>query len=296
MKIYFYIINIVTAINWLGIVNEDEICWSSLLSPPQKRLCARGGVDPVALAHAARVTIDSCQDAMKENKWGCHISRHNTHSKEHAFIQALATAHLIVSVERVCQTGEERCHKPAGSYARQMIGLEKIESKVEQSIKRHNIQVGIEKLRQATQQKCRCHGQSGACSLKTCWSESPQPEVIAQELKKEYEQAVQVATDQNEATPMKKIPLELALLTPFFTERLLFTRTQRDFCSTTKGRSCQLNGDLTSESHCRNMCCGRGHLSKSFDTVEPGKCSFEWPSTIKCEQSRTVRRHINLCL
>ena len=302
MKIYFYIITVVTAINWLGLSNinqETDICSSSLLTPPQKRLCSRGGVAPVALTHAAHTTISTRQGAMKSNKWGCHTSRHNTHSKEHAYLQALATAHLIVSVERVClSSGQKNC-QPATLYARQMVGLEKMESKLEKSIRDHNIQVGIEKLRQQTRQKCRCHGQSGSCSTKTCWTESPRPETVAMELKKEYEQAVQVATsdsDQNEATKMiKKIPLELALLTPFFSQRLLFTRQQRDFCSITKGRSCQM-GDLTSESHCRIMCCGRGHLTKSVKTLEPGKCAFEWPRTVKCEPATTVHRNVHVCL
>ena len=291
MKLQLLFVNFASAINWLGMANVDrhDVCTSSLLSPGQKRLCVRGGVEPFALSYAARVTIDTCKESMKQSRWGCRVSRHNTHSREHAYIHALATAQLVVSTERACQQGNG-CQPPV-AYARQMISLEKTQSKLERTIRRHNVAVGIEKLRKQTHQKCRCHGQSGACTTKTCWTESPQPEEIANELKAEYEQAVQV-TDQNEPN---MIPLELALLTPFFTERLLFTRTKADFCPTTKGRSCQID-DITRESHCQNFCCGRGHLTKSYRMVKGGKCTFEWPDKINCDPETTVHKQKYICL
>ena len=291
MKIQFVIINMASAINWLGMANIDraDICSSSLLSAAQKRLCSRAGVNPMALPTAARATIDTCIESMKNARWGCQMSRHNTQSREHAYINALSTAQLILSTEYTCKTGEQ-C-RPAIGYARQMIGLEKAHSKLDQVIRQHNIVVGIEKLKQSTSQKCRCHGQSGACTQKTCWTESPRPDAIAHQLKAEYDQAVQVS-NKNEAD---KVPLELALLTPFFADRLLFTRDSADFCSTTKGRTCQLD-DITKESHCQNLCCRRGHLTKHYRVQKPGKCSFEWPDKINCESSTTHHKVKNICL
>ena len=292
MKNFYTLIELTAAINWLGLAHTDgEICSSSLLSAGQKRLCDRHQINPIVIPTAAKQTIAACKQSMKSSKWGCRISRKNTESKEHAYINALSTAQLVISTERICQMGQVKNCNPK-VYAQQMISLEKTKSTLEQKIRRHNVAVGIKKLRQKTEQKCRCHGQSGACTTKTCWMESPSPLAIADELKAEYDQAVQVKSDKNEEN---LIPIELALLTPFFGERLLFTREEADYCPTTKGRACQIN-DPTKESHCQNLCCGRGYITKKFKVEKQGKCAFQWPDKITCAEPTVERRTKFICL
>ena len=284
MKLQVITINLVSAINWLGLANIDQdICSSSFLSSAQKRLCNRGKFESSLLSKAAQTTIETCQSAMKENRWGCQIKRNHRRSREHAFINALSAAQIVLSSQ------DQR--KETVQYAQQMISLEKSHSQLEQRIKQHNIQVGIKMVKQFTLQKCRCHGQSGACTTKTCWNQRPQSNEIANALKTEYDQAVQV-TDNND---VKLIPIELALLTPFFSKRLLFSRDDHDFCPTTKGRICQID-DKTKESHCDKMCCGRGHLTRQYRVYKPAKCSFEWPDKINCEERISEIKTKYICL
>ena len=285
MKLQTLIVNIVSAINWLGLAKiEQDVCSSSILSSPQKRLCNRGQLEPSLLSKAAQKTIESCQTVMRENKWGCKIKRNQRKSREHAFINALSAAQIVLSSSK-----EQR--KETIQYAQQMISLDKSNSQLEQRIKQHNVQVGIKIIKQFTYKKCRCHGQSGACTAKTCWNQKPHSDEIANALKIEYDQAVQV-TDNND---VKLVPLELALLTPFFSKRLLFSLDEYDFCPTTKGRSCQID-DQTKESHCGKMCCGRGHLIKKYRVYKPAKCSFEWPDKINCEERISQMKTKFICL
>ena len=136
MKLQVLTINLVTAINWLGLARIDQdICSSSFLSSAQKRLCDRGQLEPSFLPKAAQATIETCQLAMKESKWGCRIKRNHRRSREHAFINALSAAQIVLSSQ------EER--KETIQYAQQMIRLEKSHSQLEQRIKQHNVQVGI---------------------------------------------------------------------------------------------------------------------------------------------------------
>lgn len=292
MKIFYALLEITTAINWLGLAHfNGEICSSSLLSAGQKRLCERHQIDPIVIPTAAKQTISSCKQSMKNSKWGCRMSRKNTDSREHAYINALSTAQLAISTERMCLTGHVKNCKPT-IYAQQMISLEKAKSTLEHKIRRHNVAVGIKKLRMKTEQKCRCHGQSGACTTKTCWRESPSPLAIANELKAEYDQAVQVKSNENEEN---LIPVELALLTPFFEDRLLFVRSTTDFCPTTKGRTCQIH-DPTKESHCQKLCCDRGHIVKKYTFEKQGSCAFQWPDKITCGKSTLQTKTKFICM
>lgn len=45
------------------------------------------------------------------------------------------------------------------------------------------------------QVKCKCHGMSGSCELKTCWRAVPDLEMVGQALKEKFRAAVLV--DQN---------------------------------------------------------------------------------------------------
>ena len=131
MKLHILIINIVSAINWLGLAKiEQDVCSGSILSSPQKRLCNRGQIDPSLLTKAAQTTIESCQTVMRENKWGCKIKRNQRKSREHAFINALSAAQIVLS------SGKER-RKETIQYAQQMISLDKSNSQLEQRIKQH---------------------------------------------------------------------------------------------------------------------------------------------------------------
>ena len=276
---YFLLFTITQAFNWINLANEkpETICQSETLSPGQQRLCSRTKIGEI-LPEAIKRTISSCKETMTDKRWNCNHLRRS--SRESAYLEALSTAQLIRTAEHKCLEGN--CG--AFTHVRELIELEPM-SKLKRAIRKHNIQVGIGSIKRNT--KCRCHGQSGACTAQTCWDQS---EDVAVTLKKKYESAVQI---EKKDDPIQ-IPAELALLTPHFKNRLLYSRNDDDFCRLTRGRKCQL--EKMNGSHCSKMCCGRGFVTKETKTKRPDQCTFQWPNRIDCETSKTVTVINHVCI
>lgn len=56
----------------------------------------------------------------------------------------------------------------------------------------HNNRVGRRILSKNMRRKCKCHGLSGSCIVKTCWKVVPELIVLAEILKKKYLNAAKV--------------------------------------------------------------------------------------------------------
>jgi hypothetical protein len=52
--------------------------------------------------------------------------------------------------------------------------------------------VGRQVVEQSMFRKCKCHGVSSSCDIKTCWNTLPSLQVIADNLKKRYLVAYQI--------------------------------------------------------------------------------------------------------
>ena len=133
MKLLINLVNLAAAINWLGVAHVDDACSSTLLSQGQRRVCNHGFFGQQVLKIAAKHTLRSCRQQMSDQRWGCHLSRQNVLSREHAFTHALAAAQLLIATTRNCEKGDLSNCRPR-EYTKQIVGLATTRSKLEKDI------------------------------------------------------------------------------------------------------------------------------------------------------------------
>uniref|UniRef100_A0A914WIB1 Protein Wnt n=1 Tax=Plectus sambesii TaxID=2011161 RepID=A0A914WIB1_9BILA len=160
----------------------------------------------------------------------------------------------------------------------------------------HNNDVGREVTHQQLTRKCKCHGVSSSCSVRTCWNTLPELHVIAEKLKDRYVQATEVRAMSKTRPQLEFEPV--ALTGSVSKENLVYIRKSPDYCTEdrrvgsigTKGRLC----NATSDQHdgCDTMCCGRGYTTESMEVEEQCHCKYVHCCYVKCKQCRfTVSRH-----
>lgn len=143
--------------------------------------------------------------------------------------------------------------------------------------------------------ECKCHGVSGSCSMKTCWSTLPPFRQIGDQLSKRFKKAKMVVpylADRN------RRPVFLTLKSPKRPHakprkaELVYLKKSPNYCDYnaktgslgTVGRQCNRSSKDTDG--CDLMCCGRGYNTHQYIKVEPCNCKFHWCCFVKCNQCR----------
>jgi len=164
------------------------------------------------------------------------------------------------------------------------------------------------------QTRCKCHGMSGSCELKTCWKIVPDFRIIGKALKDRFRNAVLVTqSNLGSVIPSNKIrgsrrrqkqkkhrgggrkrkPRDLP-------KQLFYYQKSPNFCERdptidiagTAGRRC--NKTSTGGDGCANLCCGRGYNVVRQRRTERCKCKFHWCCFVQCENC-TVEEWITVC-
>ena len=297
MKIVIFLIPSVIGLSWLGVKEErgeQAICHSGALDYVQKRLCNRNGEYAMALSHAAAATVKSCQVAMVGHRWGCRsvsalpiLSRNlKEASPESAFVHALSSAQLVSSLYRLCQSGTigdcslEEINRFSTEFT-DVVSIQK-RRKSQGAIEMHNSAIGRNVAWQSTRRICKCHGQSGSCTQKTCWQTAPDESDLTKKLTKKYEGAAMIRLTDS------RIP---KTVTQFIArDRLLYSEPKKAFCGETHGREC--DPESTKSDNCRQLCCDRGFIQKRHTEIEED-CKFIWPAEIRCTpRAVTVEKHL----
>ncbi|KAJ8939678.1 hypothetical protein NQ318_016622 [Aromia moschata] len=141
----------------------------------------------------------------------------------------------------------------------------------------YNIEVGIQVVLEKEERKCKCHGLSGACTMKICWKRIRPFQEIAGELRNRYHNAIQVDSDNNVHVLEKQNA----------SNKLLYLEKSPNFCPSTVGRRCK-NTD-----NCATLCCGRGFATSVHKVKETCKCRWRNESLYEitcqqCEKDETV--------
>lgn len=136
--------------------------------------------------------------------------------------------------------------------------------------------------------KCKCHGVSGSCEMKTCYRALPSLRVVGEKLKERFSKAVLVE--------MK----DLTLVSKFDNGRhvnendLAYIENSPNFCYHnpkygslgTKGRLCNNTEYFENqevEGSCSHLCCKRGFSTTEYVYKEKCFCKFVWCCNVECD-------------
>ena len=139
-------------------------------------------------------------------------------------------------------------------------------------------------VRQKRKRVCKCHGASGSCVTKTCWTRLSPFYETAKELKEMYRSAERVIIDANDSGRnllREKSGLVYLNKSPNFC-------TQTAFSPGISGRVC--NGT----EGCDFMCCGRGYNTRIIMKRKPCECTFHWCCETVCKTC-LVRQEVYIC-
>ncbi|KAF9811959.1 hypothetical protein SFRURICE_021316 [Spodoptera frugiperda] len=145
--------------------------------------------------------------------------------------------------------------------------------------------------------RCKCHGLSGSCQLRTCWRATPDFRAVASTIKRQYRKALMVAQEElnNSPSVLRGRPRgrRRGKARPAPKTSLLFFERSPSFCDVdprtdsagTSGRVCRI-GRTTRTGSCDLLCCGRGHALIRKSSIKPCNCTFHWCCRVDCERCR----------
>jgi len=159
--------------------------------------------------------------------------------------------------------------------------------------------------------KCRCHGVSGSCAVRTCWKSLPPFRRVGDALKDKYETSVEISARRgsNMATTSAASLIQATLRRrekrmrrePIADTELVYVERSPNYCRAdatrgimgTKGRECKRGPGAIGPDSCHSLCCGRGHTTSEVRRVERCQCKFVWCCEVKCKTCETVfDRHV----
>ncbi|KRY28152.1 Protein Wnt-11, partial [Trichinella spiralis] len=146
--------------------------------------------------------------------------------------------------------------------------------------------------------KCKCHGVSGSCNLKTCWKVLPPLIQIGEMLRKKYSRAAEVRW-LNGGNSARYNVEPYALVGRVTEDDLVYIRKSPDYCTEdrrvgsigTQGRTC--NATEQSSAGCDSMCCGRGHEIVFEYVISNCRCRYVHCCYVECDRCRELaEKHV----
>ncbi|XP_053959773.1 protein Wnt-4 [Anastrepha ludens] len=267
----------------------------------QNHQCRKEFGLPNALFEARRLATSHCESQFRYDRWNCSIETRGKRNifkklyKETAFVHALTAAALTHTIARACAEGRMTkcicgprkqnridqdfqwggCNdnlKHGKRVTRSFLNLRDSDEDEVSEILRHDSEVGIEAVSMLMKDKCKCHGVSGSCSMKTCWKKLSEFNATSTLLRQKYNEAIRKAP--NSRTIRRDVPMNrLKRLRQKKKKQsqyttLYYLETSPTYCSVTRDRQC-LHPD-----NCANLCCGRGYTTHVFKQVEKCRCRF----------------------
>ncbi|KAB5543203.1 hypothetical protein PHYPO_G00076450 [Pangasianodon hypophthalmus] len=315
-------------------INKTQQCKSlpGLVSS-QAQLCRTNLELMQVIVQAAREVKKTCQKTFSDMRWNCssieapkYLPDLERGTRESAFVYALAAAAISHTIARACTSGDLRLcscgpipgdtlepgHRWGGCADNLHYGLNmgskfsdapmKMKKKTglhpNKLMHLHNSEVGRQALKDALVMKCKCHGVSGSCSIRTCWRGLHDLKEIAQDLKTKYLSATRVK-HQPTGTRKQLVPKDIDVR-PVRENELVYLQSSPDFCAknekmgsigTQDSRQC--NKTSSGSDSCDLMCCGRGYNPYTEKVMERCHCKYHWCCYVTCKKcERTVERYV----
>ncbi|NWR50657.1 WN11B protein, partial [Regulus satrapa] len=300
--------------------NESQHC--RLLVPEQLQLCRRHLEVMPSMVRAARRTQALCQQSFADMRWNCSSIR-----RAPSFGPDLLTGKGML----LPPSPPSRCSRSArpGSVPRAGSGFSRLApaldfcfgvnipplrglflpmkcpmdapgsqsrggTRREQS---HLFPCALQVLSDSLDTRCKCHGVSGSCSVKTCWKGLPDLGEIASDLKSRYLAALKVT--HRLMGPRKQLIPKEGDARPVTEMDLVYLINSPDYCTPnpqlgslgTQDRPCN-RSSLGSDS-CDLLCCGRGYNTYTEEVQERCHCRYRWCCSVVCRRCRrSLERHV----
>ncbi|NXS52603.1 WN11B protein, partial [Brachypteracias leptosomus] len=309
--------------------NQSHQC---RLVPDQLQTCRRNLEVMHSMVQAAHHTKSSCQKTFADMRWNCSsIQRAPSFgpdllkgTRESAFVYALAAAALTHSIARACTSGllplcscSPSPSEPPGpdfrwggcgdnlgyglqlgaAFADGALKSSKLGTQALRAMNLHNNAVGRQVVSDSLDTRCKCHGVSGSCSVKTCWKGLPDLEEIASDLKSKYLAAIKVT--HRFVGPRKQLVPKAMDVRPVEETDLVYLTNSPDYCTPnlnlgslgTQDRQC--NKSSVGSDGCDLLCCGRGYNTYTEEVLERCHCKYHWCCYVVCKRCRRkVERHV----
>lgn len=145
--------------------------------------------------------------------------------------------------------------------------------------------------------KCKCHGMSGSCELKTCWRAVPSIRKVGDTLKDRYRYATRVQYSNKHPGRMVTMYSDRAKPSR---KNLVYYDESPNYCEPdekldvpgTTERVC--NKSKADIDWCGTLCCGRGYNTVLVTKTERCNCRFHWCCYVVCETC-TRKEWVTVC-
>ncbi|XP_071960323.1 protein Wnt-7b-like isoform X1 [Antedon mediterranea] len=297
------------------------------LDERQKNICQSRPDAIVAITEGIKIGKTECEYQFSNGRWNCTIVGDKRSLfgyelpvgyKEAAYQYAISSAGVTFAITQACSQGNmTNCScdrsKETGvlmdggwmwggcsadiNYG---IRLSKLfvdareKSRTARSLMNlHNNNVGRNILKNSIKTECKCHGASGSCTTKTCWTTLPQFRIIGNKLKDRFWKSKHVEPVRSRKTQLPAF-LQIRSSSRFEKPRkldMVFLHKSPNFCENnrkegslgTTGRVCNRTATDTSDS-CNLLCCGRGYNTHQYTKKWQCNCKFFWCCYVKCNE------------
>lgn len=140
--------------------------------------------------------------------------------------------------------------------------------------------------------KCKCHGLSGSCEVKTCWWSQPDFRVIGDYMKDKYDSASEMVVEKHKESRgwVETLRPKYNYFKPPTERDLVYYESSPNFCDPnpetgsfgTRDRICNLTSHGIDG--CDLLCCGRGHNTRTEKRKEKCHCIFHWCCYVSCQE------------
>ncbi|XP_067929989.1 protein Wnt-10a-like isoform X2 [Watersipora subatra] len=291
------------------------------LNSQQRNICQKYPRATASAMQGIELSLHECKRQFERHRWNCSnldgriIGDHEmlkTGYKESSFTQAVAAAGVLHQIARACSLGKipacgcERdpyvsdfewkgCSHDLGfgaKFSRRF--LQNQEEGVHLIMQAQNSKVGRKAVIDQKSTKCKCHGLSSSCEIKTCWLSTPDFQAVGSRLKTIYSTSVMVdkekalegeLVESDEVREMRGHETRANI-----NKNMIHTERSPTYCEPilslniagTSGRVC--NSTTSERDSCAALCCGRGYFTKKIRRVEKCNCQFHWCCYVVCDK------------
>ncbi|XP_025715898.1 protein Wnt-3a [Callorhinus ursinus] len=298
------------------------------LVPKQLRFCRNYVEIMPSVAEGVKISIQECQHQFRGRRWNCTTVNNSLAifgpvldkaTRESAFVHAIASAGVAFAVTRSCAEGSAAicgcssrhqgspgegwkwggCSEDiefGGMVSREFADARENRPDARSAMNRHNNEAGRQAIASHMHLKCKCHGLSGSCEVKTCWWSQPDFRAIGDLLKDKYDSASEMVVEKH-----RESRGWVETLRPRYTyfkvptERdLVYYEASPNFCEPnaetgsfgTRDRTCNVSSHGIDG--CDLLCCGRGHNARTERRREKCHCVFHWCCYVSCQECARV--------